>query len=106
MRTGAALAAAVVEAAKRPKGRADSNAGRAKQAPNPRRKWRRVKLACRSASRLGFSTEFVFMLLMTLRDWSGFTAGNQSFTGIRRHIRGAHSHFLEGRRLHDAHQQS
>src|SRR6185295_7843454 len=69
MRTGApvadvaSLAAALDSAARRPKGRRDSKAGRAIQAPSPRRKCRRLRLAKRAAASFESSECFVLMAL-------------------------------------------
>src|SRR5438874_675230 len=69
MRTGPALApapAAPAVPARSFIGESDSNAGNARQAPSPRRKWRRVKLAWRSAAVLRFGTSFIFMAVTVL----------------------------------------
>src|SRR5687768_8773358 len=67
MRTGAALevpAAALTGAPMELSGRNDSNAGSARQAPSPRRKRRRLRLAKRSAARFRFCKGFVFMVVI------------------------------------------
>src|SRR6187431_619059 len=84
MRVGAILLAARALA---PREYSEANAGRAMQAPMLRKKWRRLKLACRSAAR----ERSVFMSL--------------SVMSIRHRGRCLGSHFLERRRLDDAHQQ-
>src|SRR5882672_8688968 len=75
MRVGAALAAARAY---------DANAGRAMQAPSPRKKRRREKLSCRSAARLR-----VISWLMSVGHRGGCLG----------------SHLLEWRGLDDARQQ-
>src|SRR4051812_5602036 len=109
MRTGAVLPARppmAAGAAWSPNGLRDSKAGKAKQAPSPRRKWRRLKLANRSAAAFRSLLGLAFMLLRAARDWFGFMAGRDGFFAFGRHVRGAYSHLLERGRLDDAHEQS
>src|SRR4051812_49641565 len=78
MRTGAVLPARppmAAGAAWSPNGLRDSKAGSAKQAPSPRRKWRRLKLANRSAAAFRSLVGLAFMRLRAARDWFGFMAG-------------------------------
>src|SRR5829696_2294762 len=92
MRMGAPLAVAAnfpapASAASAEMGRSDSNAGSARHAPRPRRKWRRLRLANRSAAVL----RFIFMVYLACALYSDAGRAAVVVEMFRRFWKGADS---------------
>src|SRR5262245_52760191 len=76
----ASFADLAVSAAVSPKGRSDSKAGKAMQAPSPRKNWRRLTLIIRREP--SFWTMPFFELIVCLVIYRADTSQHTSFTGF------------------------